>query len=108
MCRATGRDPTRGTSSNGSRPSRSTELVAFTPTQAKGVFMLEVDQDTLEKLLAENADFKSMYDRHAELNKKVDKAGRGELPLSNQTLSEMKKEKLVLKDRMTEIIHRSG
>jgi uncharacterized protein YdcH (DUF465 family) len=49
-----------------------------------------------------------MYDRHAELNKKVDKAGRGELPLSDHTLAEMKKEKLVLKDRMTEIIHRSG
>ncbi|MCG6860331.1 MAG: YdcH family protein [Chromatiaceae bacterium] len=67
--------------------------------------MLDVDQDTLEKLLAENDEFKSMYQRHAELNKKVDKAGRGELPLSDQALVEMKKEKLALKDQMTEIIH---
>ena len=67
--------------------------------------MLDVDQDTLVKLLAENDEFKSMYQRHAELNKKVDKAGRGELPLSDQALVEMKKEKLALKDQMTEIIH---
>lgn len=67
--------------------------------------MLDVDQETLDKLLAENEDFKSMYQRHAELNKKVDKAGRGELALSDQAFAEMKKEKLVLKDRMTDIIH---
>jgi len=70
----------------------------------RGFFMLDVDQETLDKLLAENDDFKSMYRRHTELNKKVDKAGRGELPLSDTALIEMKKEKLVLKDRMTEII----
>jgi uncharacterized protein YdcH (DUF465 family) len=70
----------------------------------KGVYMLDVAQETLEKLLAENNDFRSMYQRHAELNKKVDKAGRGELPLSDNALAEMKKEKLALKDRMTEII----
>lgn len=67
--------------------------------------MLDVDQETLDKLLAENEDFKAMYQRHAALNKKVDKAGRGELPLSDNTLSEMKKEKLALKDQMTAIIH---
>lgn len=69
--------------------------------------MLDVDQDTLNKLLEENEEFKSMYARHAELNKKVDKAGRGELALSDHTLTEMKKEKLALRDRMTEIIQRS-
>lgn len=67
--------------------------------------MLDVDQKTLEKLLAENDNFRSMFQRHAELNKKVDKAGRGELPLSDNTLAEMKKEKLALKDQMTEIVH---
>lgn len=67
--------------------------------------MLDVDQETLARLLAENDEFKSMYQRHAELNKEVDKAGRGELPLSDIALAEMKKEKLALKDRMTSIIH---
>lgn len=67
--------------------------------------MLDVDQKTLEKLLAENDDFKLKYQRHAELNKAVDKAGRGELPLSDDALVAMKKEKLALRDQMTEIIH---
>jgi len=67
--------------------------------------MLDVDQETLEKLLSENDDFRSMYQRHAELNQKVDKASHGALPLSDNALAEMKKEKLALKDRMTEIIH---
>lgn len=67
--------------------------------------MLDVDQETLEKLLSENDNFRSMYQRHAELNKKVDKAGHGELPFSDHALAEMKKEKLALKDKMTEIIH---
>lgn len=70
--------------------------------------MLDVDKETLERLLAENDDFRSMYERHAELNKKVDKAGHGVLPLSDNALVEMKKEKLALRDRMTEIIHQSS
>jgi len=68
--------------------------------------MLDVDQETLERLLAEDDGFKAMYQRHTELNKRVDKAGRGELALSDDTLHEMKKEKLALKDRMMEIIRR--
>jgi len=68
--------------------------------------MLDVDEKTLEKLLTENENFRSMFHRHAELNKKVDKAGRGELPLSDSALANMKKEKLALKDQLTEIIHR--
>ncbi len=67
--------------------------------------MLDVDQEILEKLLAENDAFRSMFHRHAELNKKVDKAGRGELPLSDNILVEMKKEKLALKDQMMDIVH---
>ena len=66
--------------------------------------MLDVDQETLEKLLAENPEFKKMYQRHAELNKKVDRAGHGELGLCDETVTDMKKEKLVLRDRMMAII----
>ena len=54
--------------------------------------MLDVDQETYEKLMTENVDFRSMYKRHAELNKKVDMASRGELPLSDNALAKMKKE----------------
>ena len=69
--------------------------------------MLEVDQETLEKLLAENSEFKKMYQRHAELNEKVDRAGHGELGLCDETVTDMKKEKLALRDRMMAIIQHS-
>ena len=63
-------------------------------------------QDIVEKLLVEDEEFKSMYDRHRELNKEVDKADIGVLPLSDDTLHVKKKEKLLLKDQMAEIIRR--
>ena len=69
--------------------------------------MLDVDQETLEKLLVENPEFKKMYQRHAELNEKVDRAGHGELGLCDDTVTDLKKEKLVLRDRMMAIIHNS-
>ena len=63
-------------------------------------------QDIVEKLLVEDEEFKSMYDRHRELNKEVDKADIGVLPLSDDTLHIKKKEKLLLKDQMADIIRR--
>ena len=91
--------------SAGNRPIPDIGSDALPPTQPTGVLMLDVDQETLEKLLAERNDYRSIFQRHAELNKKVDKAGRGELPLSDNALVDMKKEKLALKDQMMEIIH---
>ncbi len=66
--------------------------------------MFSEDQAIVEKLLEGNEKFKSMHERHRELNKDVDKAGIGELPFSDDTLHTMKKEKLLLKDKMAEII----
>lgn len=66
--------------------------------------MFSHDQDIVEKLLEENEEFKAMYQKHRELNKRVDKAGAGELPLSDDAAHDMKKEKLFLKDEMAEII----
>ncbi|MCP3869069.1 MAG: YdcH family protein [Gammaproteobacteria bacterium] len=63
-------------------------------------------QDIVEKLLVEDQEFKSMYDRHRELNKEVDKADIGVLAMSDDTLHIKKKEKLHLKDCMAETIRR--
>jgi len=63
-------------------------------------------QDIVEKLLVEDDEFKTMYERHRELNKEVDKADIGVIPLSDDTLHTKKKEKLLLKDQMAEIIRR--
>lgn len=68
--------------------------------------MFEHDQEIVQRLLAEDPDFKSLHARHQELNDKVDKAGSGVLPLDDVTVENMKKEKLKLMDRMAIRIHR--
>lgn len=66
--------------------------------------MFSQDQDIVKKLLAENDQFRVLYDKHEELNDTVDKAGSGELPLSDDAMHDLKKEKLLLKDQMAQII----
>ena len=68
--------------------------------------MFSKDQEIVKRLLEENEVFKDMYQRHRELNKKVDKVGTGDLPLTDDAAHDLKKEKLLLKDEMAEIIMR--
>ena len=68
--------------------------------------MFEHDQAIVHQLLAENPDFKTLYNKHQELNDTVDKAARGVLPLDDLTLENMKKEKLMVKDKMALMIER--
>ncbi len=63
-------------------------------------------QDIVDKLLVDDDEFKTMYERHRELNKEVDKADIGVIPLSDDTLHTKKIEKLLLKDQMADIIRR--
>jgi uncharacterized protein len=65
-------------------------------------------QAELDTLIKGNAEFKQLYQRHQELNKKVLDAELGVLPIDDVTLSQMKREKLAAKDRLTRMfdIHR--
>ncbi len=66
--------------------------------------MFEYDQEIVESLLTENDDFKRLYEKHVELKQRVKEANLGTNPLDNYLLEKMKKEKLLLKDRMAVII----
>ena len=68
--------------------------------------MFEHDQEIVHQLLAEDPDFKILYRKHQELNDTVDKAAQGVLPLDDLTLEKMKKEKLLVKDKMALMIER--
>ncbi len=68
--------------------------------------MFEHDQEIVHQLLAEDPDFKTLYHKHQELNDTVDKAARGVLPLDDLTLEKMKKEKLLVRDKMALMIER--
>ncbi|HSR61997.1 MAG TPA: DUF465 domain-containing protein [Gammaproteobacteria bacterium] len=66
--------------------------------------MFEYDQDIVESLLSENVDFKRLYDKHGELKQQVQEANLGNNPLDDISLEKLKKEKLLLKDRMAHMI----
>jgi len=66
--------------------------------------MFEYDQDIVDVLLTENDDFKRLFEKHGELKEKVHEANIGTQPLDDFSLEKLKKEKLLLKDRMAAII----
>ena len=66
--------------------------------------MFEHDQEIVSSLLHENNDFKRLYDKHIQLKQRVNEANIGTQPLDDFALEKLKKEKLLLKDRMASII----
>ena len=64
--------------------------------------MFEAQSQTeLEELMKDNVEFRQLYYRHKELDKKVLNAELGVLAVDETTLSQMKREKLHAKDRLT-------
>ena len=57
-------------------------------------------QAELEALMKGNSEFRSLYQRHKELDKKVLDAELGVLAIDDLTLQKMKREKLAAKDRL--------
>ncbi|NIN37126.1 MAG: YdcH family protein [Gammaproteobacteria bacterium] len=66
--------------------------------------MFEFDQQIVDSLLSENIDFKRLYEKHDVLNQQVDEINSGNVTTDDVTLENMKKEKLLLKDRMSVMI----
>ncbi len=60
-------------------------------------------QAELEALIQGNTEFAQLYHRHKELDKQVLDAELGVLPIDDATLSQMKREKLAAKDRLTRL-----
>ena len=66
--------------------------------------MFEHDQEIVDSLLNEDDDFKRMYEKHGKLKQKVRDANLGAEPIDDFALENLKKEKLLLKDRMAAMI----
>ena len=60
----------------------------------------ERPQPEIEALMKTNPEFKQLYQRHKDLDKKVMDAELGVLPIDDLTLAQMKREKLAAKDRL--------
>ncbi|MCZ6804955.1 MAG: DUF465 domain-containing protein [Proteobacteria bacterium] len=68
--------------------------------------MFERDQEIINSLLDENNDFKRFYDKHCVLKNTVKEANEGNISMDHFLLEGLKKEKLILKDRMSVIIEK--
>ncbi len=66
--------------------------------------MFEFDQKTVDALLLENEQFRRMYDKHSALKSMVGDANAGAVAMPPESLEDLKKEKLLLKDRMAAMI----
>ena len=62
--------------------------------------MFEGQQPEIETLMQANPEFRQLFHRHRQLDKKVMDAELGVLPIDDTTLARMKREKLAAKDRL--------
>lgn len=63
----------------------------------------EQPQLEIDALIKANPEFKQLYQRHRDLDKKVMDAELGVLPIDDTTLHQMKREKLAAKDRLIQM-----
>ena len=66
--------------------------------------MFEHRQDLMEKLMKENEDFRRIFNRHQELDKRVSEAELGTAPMEDLALNKLKKEKLWAKDKLAQLM----
>lgn len=60
-------------------------------------------QSELDSLFKENPGFRQLYYHHRELDKKIQDAELGVLPIDSGTLSQMKREKMSAKEQLNEM-----
>lgn len=68
--------------------------------------MFEYEEDIVQELLGANERFQQLYQQHAELKTQVHEAEIGIHPLDDLSLTRLKRQKLLAKDRMAHIIQR--
>lgn len=66
--------------------------------------MFEHRQDQMDHLMKENDNFRRLYNRHQALDKQVTEAEMGRAPLDDLALNKLKKEKLLTKDKLANLM----
>jgi len=67
--------------------------------------MFEFDQAAVDQLLNADDNFRRLYDKHRDLNAKVDLVNAGKAPMDPFELETMKREKLHIADRMQAMLY---
>jgi len=66
--------------------------------------MFEFDQDAVDALLVDSAQFRRLYDKYALLKSRISDGNRRQVSIDQLDLEGLKKTKLQLKDRMAGMI----
>jgi len=66
--------------------------------------MLHEYRDEIHDLKQENAHFANIFEKHNELDKKIEHAEVGDTPMTDMEIEVLKKEKLLLKDEAYKMI----
>ena len=66
--------------------------------------MFEYDREIVDSLLSESKDFERLYTKHGELKQRVKQATVGSEAIDDLALERLKKEKLLVKDRLANFI----
>lgn len=66
--------------------------------------MFEFDQDAVDALLVESAQFRRLYDKHALLKSRISDGNRRQVSIDQLDLESLKKARLQLKDQMAGMI----
>ena len=66
--------------------------------------MLHEYRDEIHDLKQENAHFANIFEKHNNLDNKIEHAENGDIPMTDMDLEVLKKEKLLLKDEAYKMI----
>ncbi len=66
--------------------------------------MLHEYRDEIHELKQQNAHFAKIFEKHNELDQKIEDAEAGRIPMTDLELETLKKEKLLLKDEAYKMI----
>lgn len=66
--------------------------------------MLHEYRDEIHELKQKNAHFAKIFEKHNELDNKIEHAENGDIPMTDMELETLKKEKLLLKDEAYKMI----
>jgi hypothetical protein len=66
--------------------------------------MFEYDQEIVDTLLSKSTDFQRLHQKHVELKQRVHDANLHAEAMDDLSLEKLKKEKLLIKDKMAVII----
>ncbi len=66
--------------------------------------MLHEYRDEIHELKQQNAHFAKIFEKHNELDNKIEHATNGDIPMTDMEIERLKKEKLLLKDEAYKMI----